>query len=135
MEFRDFIITLSTPQLRAIRQVLVSGAKANAEETVTVKNLQKALANLKHEKRWRAIVESYGLEFDNPKYWLSFKTESELRWICNKLATAKTEAANAEVKNTLRIPPIFVGEKLGTKDAVRQGFADMKTRRNGGSEN
>jgi hypothetical protein len=128
---------LSTPQLLAIRKILVGGVPAEASKyadadgSKKLKKLEAENKELKREKRWKEIVESYDLEFDDPAYWLDFATEDHLRWVCNRISTAKAEAereaALAEATRSMKIPPI-IGDQRSAFEILRDGF---KERRNG----
>ena len=118
MTYLDFE-KLSTPQLLAIRQILVGGPLAVASDDLKV--LKRENATLKREKQWRAIVESYGLEFDDPEYWLSFGTEDQLRWICRKLQTTKLATAT-----TMRIPQLIAEPELDAKTIIRNSLRELK---------
>ena len=114
-----YLEKLSTPQLLAIRQILVGGPLAVASNEM--KLLHRENAALKREKQWRAIVESYGLAFDDPEYWLSFGTEDMLRWMCRKLQTARLASAT-----TMRIPQLIAEPQLDAETVIRNGLREMK---------
>lgn len=123
---------LTTPQLLEIRRILAGGVEASASKAgEEARKLRKENAELKRESEWRAIVESYNLEWGENSYWLSFATEDRLRWICEKLSNAMKQTALAEKTNSIKIPPIIGARELSTLDTVRQGFNEIRNRRNG----
>jgi len=130
---------LSIPQLEAIRSIVIDGVPAsssktaNADGSKALKKLKTENADLKREKRWREIVTSYDLDYDeDPQYWLSFETEDKLRWLCNKINWAKKEAeAEASNKAIFRIPPLFADQRSVT-EILRDHFRE---KRNGNQQN
>ena len=129
----------SIPVLEAIRKILIEGVPASSSKTANadganaLKKLKTENADLKRKKKWREIVTSYDLDFDeDPSYWLSFKTEDKLRWLCNKLSSVKAEAeAEASNRSILRIPPLFADQRSVT-EILRDHFRE---KRNGNQQN
>jgi len=121
---------LSVPQLKAVRAILVDGAEATVSKAGDeARAARKELAELKREREYRAIVESYDLEWgDDSSYWLSFAIEDKLKWVCQKLSNAMKEA-KAEAKPIMKIPQMVRTADLNAYDTAKQGFADRK---NGG---
>jgi len=131
--------SLTTPQLLAIRKILVDGALATSE-TKKAKELREVKAEnarLEREKKVRGIVESHGLEFDSPEYWMGLDKSGVLEFVCARLETAMKigeEAEAAAEKLRTKIPPVFLtafDDEISPLDTVRK---ELKRRRNGGSE-
>ncbi len=120
--------TLSVPQLLEMRKIIVGNVATSEMETKAGK-LARALRaeneELKREKKYKGIVESYDLDFDDePDYWLSFN-ETHLRITCRNITEAKRWAAQAE-KHDIEVPPLFNGAELSGIDFVRQTLNDRK---------
>lgn len=126
---------LTTPQLLEIRRILAVGVESVASKAGDeVRAARKELAELKREREIREIVISYDLDFDDdPEYWKKLDSENVLDFVCKKLAHAM-KAASAENKPTMRIPQVIGMEELSTLNTVRQGFKELKNRRNGDGE-
>ena len=128
---------LTTTQLRAIRQILVSGDIAtSAMESKAGRAARKYKAEaeaLKKEKKYREIVESFDLEWDDPAYYLSF-SEAGLVTTCSKLADARKQAAIAEITKSVpfKIPALRVEREneSDTPYSIARDF--LRSKRNGG---
>jgi len=110
--------TIPTAQLKAIRQVLAGGALATADSK-EVKTLKAENAQLKREKKIRAIVESYDLDYDSdPGYWLELEKCGALEFACGKLSkTMKTAQAESKPK-IMKIPQMISTVELDNTDLL-----------------
>ena len=122
---------LNVPQLKAIRAILTDGAIASAEtkKAKEFKKLQAENERLKKLNERREIVESAGLEWDED-YYMYFNDKHFLIAVRN-LSNAMKQVALAEKTNSIKIPPIISQRELSTIDTIRQGFNEIKDRRNG----
>lgn len=124
---------LTTPQLLAIRQVLVSGSIASAEtkKVKRLKQLEAENAELKRKESRRAVLDGIGIDIDDDeKYWLGL-SDSLFEFVVRKCSEVKTEVAIAERTQSLKIPPMISQRELSTIDTIRQGFNEIKDRSNG----
>lgn len=128
---------LSVPQLLEIRRIIAGGVETTSETQSKAGKLARALREenekLKREKRYREIVESYGLEWDDPEYFLG-QSEENLHKTCELFSDVKREAALAEKTNTMKIPPFFQVEEVSGIELVRQELNALKHRKNGRGE-
>jgi hypothetical protein len=143
IDFREVIKGLSTVQLKAIRQVLVSGAEvvaerkyANADGSKRLKalaaeneQLKKANAQLKKIESRRQALSEIGLDLEDDRgYWLELN-DATFRFVVNKFAeTIEKELALSSEKG-MQVPALTSEPELDTVDAVREGLKDLK--RNG----
>jgi len=140
IDFREVIKGLSTVQLKAIRQVLVGGAEAmaerkyaNADGSKRLKALAAENERLKKANARREIVEAEGLEWDED-YWMSFDDGAFsyfLNLFIEQRAKAEKELTLSERTRSIKVPALISERELNAIDACREGFAELKNRRNG----
>ena len=134
------IIDLSripTPELWEIRNILKHGAKATAEtkKAKEFKRLQAENAELKRKESRRALLADISIDIDDDEsYWLGL-SDSLFDFVVKKCSEVKTEVAIAERTQSLKIPPMISQRELSVLDTVRQGFNEIRDRRNGGYSN
>ena len=117
---------LSRNELLAIKSVLTGGALATADSK-EVKRLKAENERLKREKKIRAIVESYDLDYDSdPDYWMELEKCGALEFACSKLSKAM-KSAQAEAKpRVMKIPQMISTVELNDVDALREGLQERK---------
>jgi hypothetical protein len=126
---------LSTPQLRAIKNVLEHGSLACGTffpDKKTLKKLQAENENLKKLNERRDAVEAAGIDWDSD-YWMSFKTEAEFSYFLNLFVQTREKAEKEAVAESkpLRVPQLFGQIDLNPTEMVREG---LRARRNGDGE-
>jgi hypothetical protein len=116
---------LSTPQLRAIKNVLEHGSLACGTFFPDKKTLKKL-----NERR--DAVEAAGIDWDSD-YWMSFKTEAEFSYFLNLFVQTREKAEKEAVAESkpLRVPQLFGQIDLNPTEMVREG---LRARRNGDGE-
>lgn len=140
IDFREVIRGLSTVQLKAIRQILVSGAEgvagreyANTDGSKRLKALAAENERLKRANARREIVEAEGLEWDTD-YWMSFDDGAFnyfLNLFIEQRVKVEKELALSEKTRSIKVPALIAERELNAIDACREGFAELKNRRNG----
>lgn len=123
---------LSVPQLKAIRAILTDGAIASAEtkKAREFKRLQADNERLKKLDKRREAVQSAGMDWDSD-YFMSLDDKT-FNFVLEKMQQVKTEVAIASTTHSIKIPPIISQRELSLLDTVRQGFNEIRDRRNGG---
>lgn len=129
------ISKIPTPELREIRNVLKYGAKAYASRAGDeARRLAAENAELRKKDSRRAVLADIGIDIDDDEsYWLGL-SDSLFEFVVGKCSAIKTEVAIAERTQSLKIPPIISARELNTIDTIRQGFNEIKDRRNGNRE-
>jgi len=122
-----------TAELREIRNVLKFGAKAYASRAGDeARRLAAENAELRKKDSRRAVLADIGIDIDDDEsYWLSL-SDSLFEFVVKKCSEVKTEVAIAERTQSLKIPPIISERELSVLDTIRQGFNEIRDRRNGG---
>jgi len=122
---------LSTPQLKAIRQVLVGGSLATADSS-EVKRLRKENAQLKKIEQRRSVIAEIGLDLDDDRnYWLGLD-DSTFKFVVGKMAELQKEVALSErTFNSIKVPALTSTINLDPVVIVREG---LRNRRNGHSD-
>lgn len=136
IDFREVIRGLSTVQLKAIRQVIVSGAEvvaerkyANADGSKLLKALAAENEQLKKANARSDIVEAEGLGWDED-YWMSFD-DGAFDYFLNLFVKQGKELALSERTCSIKVPALISERELNAIDTCREGFAELKDRRNG----
>ena len=125
---------LSVPQLKSIRAILTDGSIATAEtkKAKEFKRLQAENAELKRKKSRHVVLADIGIDIDDDEsYWLGL-SDYLFNFVVKKCSEVKTEVAIASTTNSIKIPPIISEPELSVLDTVRQGFNEIRARRNGG---
>jgi hypothetical protein len=128
---------LSTPQLLAIRNILLYGVEASAR-TITAEVLKKEYEKSQLLQRRTQMIINNGLadlfDFENDgSYILSF-SDTHFEMLLKKLLLQKRATAQ---RNEFKIPPVFhskdfnVKKDLNVKDVVRKGFKEYATKNEG----
>lgn len=113
---------IPTPQLKEIKNILEYGATARAETDKALRQLQAENERLKKLNYRRDAVESAGLEWDE-EYFLSLNDKTF------ESSLEKLKSASATATRSMNIPQIFSHE-LSSMDTLRDGFAELRNRRN-----
>ena len=127
---------VTTPQLLEIRRILASGVEATAEtaKAKRLKQLEAENAELKRKESRRAVLADIGIDInDDLNYWLGL-SDSLFEFVVGKCSSIKTEVAIAERTMSLKIPPIISERELSMIDTIREGFSEIRNRRNGHNE-
>lgn len=135
---------LSTPQLLAIRQIIVSGTDATAQSNsykVEAQQLRKELAEAKtFGKRWD-MLEDAGVEhvFDKKEdrdFILRF-SDAHFDILLRDLIRIKEHAVDAalsEITGTMKVPPLSFSERESEFKSNYEIVAEtLRARRNGGN--
>ena len=121
-----------TAELREIRNVLKFGAKAYTSRAGDeARRLAAENAELRKKESRRAVLADIGIDIDDDeKYWLGL-SDSMFEFVVMKCSEVKTGVAIASATNSIKIPPIISQRELSIIDTIRQGFNEVRDRRNG----
>ena len=94
--------------------------------------MQAENAELKRKDSRRAVLTDIGIDIDDDEsYWLSL-SDSLFNFVVKKCSEVKTEVAIASTTHSIKLPPMISQCELSLLDTVRQGFNEIRDRRNGG---
>ena len=122
------------PELVEIRNILMYGAKAYAENT-DLKRLKYENAQLKKIDHRRSVLSAIGIDIDEDRdYWLSLDDDT-FRFVVGKMIDIRKEVALAEKTQSIKVPALISEQELNTLDIVREGLTNLRNRRNGNNRN
>lgn len=124
---------MPTLELIEIKNILMYGVKgyASKSENAELKRLKDENVQLKKTTQRRSVLAEIGIDIEEDRaYWLSLD-DATFSFVVGKMANIHKEVALAEKTQSIKVPALISEQELNTLDTVREGFADLRNRRNG----
>jgi len=128
---------IPTPELIEIKNILMCGvtAYASKRENAELKRLKYENSQLKKINHRRSVLSAIDIDIDeNRDYWLSLD-DATFSFVVGKMVDIRKEVALAEKTQSIKVPALISQQELNTLDIVREGFSNLRNRRNGNHGN